>query len=70
MPKRRTTEDKYGEPVLKKRRDEGKKWATCTGCGHQFLSAKKVPAKSRSGFINSEGFIACAGCGQNKAKYD
>ena len=37
VPKRRTTKDKYGEPVLKKRRDEGKKPASCSACGNKFL---------------------------------
>ena len=37
MPKKRTTENELGEPVLKKRRDEGKKPATCGACGNKFL---------------------------------
>ena len=62
VPKRRTTEDKYGEPVLKKRRDEGKKPATCTGCGHKFVSKAKT-------FVNGC-FIRCTRCEQYEAKYD
>ena len=37
VPKKRTTKDKYGEPVRKKLRDEGKKPATCGACGNKFL---------------------------------
>ena len=62
MPKSRTTEDQYGETVLKKLRDEGKKPATCGACCHQFLSASKT-------FKNGD-FIRCLRCGAFKAKYD
>ena len=62
VPKRRTTKDKYGEPVLKKLRDEGKKPATCGGCGKQFFSSTIV--------FKNGGCIKCAGCGAYKAKYD
>ena len=61
VPKKRTTENKYGEPVLKKRRDEGKKPATCTACGH------KWPSKAKK-FVH--GFIQCARCMRYKAEYD
>ena len=63
VPKSRTTENKHGEPVLKKRRDEGKKPATCP-CGHQFLS------KAKTKFMNGGDHIQCARCGAWKAKYD
>ena len=43
VPKRRTTEDKYGEPVLKKRRDEGKKPATVQAVPQ----VHEVPAERR-----------------------
>ena len=62
VPKRRTTKDKHGEPVLKKLRDEGKKPATCTGCGH------KWPSKSTK--FKNGGCIMCTRCGAYKAKYD
>jgi len=62
VPKKRTTEDKYGEPVLKKLRDEGKKPATCTACGH------KWPSKSTR--FKNGGCIECTRCGTFKAKYD
>jgi hypothetical protein len=62
VPKRRTTKDEHGEPVLKKRRDEGKKPATCTGCGH------KWPSKSTK--FKNGGCIMCTRCGAYKAKYD
>ena len=62
VPKRRTTEDKHGEPVRKKLRDEGKKPATCTGCGH------KWPSKSTK--FKNGGCIMCTRCGAYKAKYD
>ena len=62
VPKRRTTKDEHGEPVLKKRRDEGKKPATCYGCGKKFFS-------SSTKFMNG-GCIKCLGCGAFKAKYD
>ncbi len=67
VPKRRTTEDKYGEPVLKKLRDEGKKPATCTACGNKFLSAAKVRPCNPG--------IKCvrgtkSGCGKYIAQYD
>ena len=64
MPKKRTMKNESGERVLKKRRDEGKKPATCTACGHPFLSKSTKFEK---------GFIRCPeskGCGQWKAKYD
>ena len=61
MPKKRTMKDESGERVLKKRRDEGKKPATCP-CGHQFLSKCKLSSK-RPG-------IPCGRCGGNSAKYD
>ena len=38
VPKKRTTENERGEPVLKKRRDEGKKPASCSACGNKFLT--------------------------------
>ena len=56
--------DAHGEPVLKKLRDEGKKPATCTTCGHPFLS------KSKTKFKNGGDFIQCSRCGAWKAKYD
>ena len=62
VPKRRTTKDEHGEPVLKKLRDEGKKPATCTGCGH------KWPSKSTK--FKNGGCIMCTRCGAYKAKYD
>ena len=62
LPKSRTTKDEHGEPVLKKRRDEGKKPATCTACGH------KWPSKSTK--FKNGGFIMCTRCGAYKAKYD
>ena len=62
VPKRRTTKDKHGEPVLKKLRDEGKKPATCTACGH------KWPSKSTK--FKNGGCIMCTRCGAYKAKYD
>ena len=61
LPKNRTTKDEHGEPVRKKLRDEGKKPATCTACGH------KWPSKSKK-FYN--GFIKCARCTKFKAEYD
>ena len=61
LPKSRTTKDEHGEPVRKKLRDEGKKPATCTACGH------KWPSKSKK-FYN--GFIKCARCTKFKAEYD
>jgi len=61
VPKKRTTENELGKTVLKKRRDEGKKPATCAGCGH------KWPSKSTT--FNG-GFIRCTRCGAFKAKYD
>ena len=65
VPKRRTTKDEHGEPVLKKLRDEGKKPATCTRttCGCKFLSSSK----------ERNGFVQCPrgkGCGQYTAQYD
>ena len=67
VPKRRTTKDKHGEPVLKKLRDEGKKPATCTACGNKFLSAAKVRPCNPG--------IKCvrgtkSGCGKYIAQYD
>ena len=61
VPKRRTTKDKYGEPVLKKLRDEGKKWAACP-CGHRFLTRAKV-RPGRPG-------LKCQGCGKPRAQYE
>ena len=43
VPKKRTTENKHGEPVLKKRRDEGKKPASCSACGNKFLTGSTPP---------------------------
>ena len=66
VPKKRTTENKHGEPVVKRRRDEGKKPATCAGCGKKFLSKSQT-------FVNSivhGDCINCPGCGAFKAKYD
>ena len=66
VPKKRTTENKHGEPVVKRRRDEGKKPATCAGCGKKFLSKSQT-------FVNSivhGDCIDCPGCGAFKAKYD
>jgi len=63
VPKKRTTENKYSEPVLKKRRDEGKKPATCTACDHQFLSNAKPSSKTPFG-------ITCRRCGAPRAQYD
>ena len=62
VPKRRTTKDEHGEPVRKKLRDEGKKPATCTACGH------KWPSKSTK--FKNGGCIMCTRCGAYKAKYD
>ena len=64
VPKKRTTEGKYGEPVLKKRRDEGKKPATCTDCGNKFLSKSALT----SGFTCVRG--TKPGCGKRNTKYD
>ena len=47
VPKKRTTKDKYGEPVLKKRRDEGKKPASCSACGNKFLTGSMPPKRIR-----------------------
>ena len=62
VPKKRTTENKHGEPVRKKLRDEGKKPATCTACGHPFLSSSTT--------FKNGGHIRCPLCGAYKAKYD
>ena len=62
LPKRRTTTNQHGEPVRKKLRDEGKKPATCTACGH------KWPSKSTR--FKNGGCIECTRCGTFKAKYD
>ena len=62
VPKKRTTKDEHGEPVLKKRRDEGKKPATCGGCGKQFLSKSET--------FRNGGCIKCPRCFAFKAKYD
>ena len=62
VPKKRTTKDEHGERVLKKRRDEGKKPATCAGCGHKFLSATKT--------FKNGGCIKCSRCWLYKAKHD
>ena len=61
VPKKRTMKDESGERVKKKRSDEGKKPATCAGCGHPFLSKSKTFVK---------GFIRCSRCHQWEAKYD
>ena len=63
VPKKRTTENELGERVKKKRRDEGKKPATCTACGLKFISK----AKYQKGFIQC---LQSKGCGNWKAKYD
>jgi hypothetical protein len=70
VPKRRTTKDEHGEPVLKKRRDEGKKPATCTACGHKWPSKSQLFRALRGAKGSSGSFIACARCGQFAAKYD
>jgi hypothetical protein len=64
VPKRRTTKDEHGEPVLKRLRDEGKKPATCP-CGNTFVSAAKVRPGNPG--------IKCVGkkgCGKFIAQYD
>ena len=64
VPKKRTTENKHGEPVLKRLRDEGKKPATCP-CGNTFVSAAKLRPENPG--------IKCVGkkgCGKFIAQYD
>ena len=43
LPKKRTMKDESGERVKKKRRDEGKKPATCSACGNKFLTGSTKP---------------------------
>ena len=65
VPKNQTTKNRYGEPVLKKRRDEGKKPATCSACGNKFLSASAKTA----GFSCVRG--TKSGCGKSTwTKFD
>ena len=47
VPKKRTTENKHGEPVLKRLRDEGKKPASCSACGNKFLTGSMPPNRIR-----------------------
>ena len=65
VPKKRTKENERGERVLKKRRDEGKKPATCTACGNKFRSA----SGKTSGFTCVRG--TKSGCGKSAwTKFD
>ena len=67
VPKKRTRKDESGERVLKRRRDEDGKPATCTACGNKFFSKAK-PVAARGGF-----YITCGGkknCRKVAAKYD
>jgi len=67
VPKKRTKENERGERVLKKRRDEGKKPATCP-CGNKFLSNRKPNPPRQPGIPCVNG--TKAGCGRAIAQYD
>ena len=62
VPTKRTTVNELGERVKKKRRDEGKKPATCPDCGNTFPY----------GGYKTEGFmcVGTEGCGKFNCKLD
>ena len=68
MPKKRTMKNESGERVLKKRRDEGKKPATCTACGNKFFSKSKPNPPKKPGITCVNG--TKKGCGKSVAQYD